>query len=196
MLEKAMTPSISELRKDGNLKVVGTALLKEDGRYQLSLDPDENKLLAILSTHPRGEFPFTIKLPSRSDKSIFHYDRLSFSASGIKTKTKVRYAENKFQFDVNLKMKIGLTEMPFPFDVREGAPKMEKEIEKELEKQFGQLIKKIQTAEIDPTGLGLYARAKQYRHWKTVQDQWGKAFAKSEVNVQVQVKLMGMGATK
>jgi hypothetical protein len=196
MLEKAMTPSISELRKDGDLKVTGTALLKEDGRYQLSLDPDENKLLAILSTHPRGEFPFTIKLPSRSDKSIFHYDRLSFSASGIKTKTKVRYAENKFQFDVNVKMKIGLSEMPFPFDVRQGAPKMEKEIEKELEKQFRQLIKKIQTAEIDPTGFGLYARAKQYRHWKTVQDQWGKAFAKSEVNVQVEVKLMGMGATK
>ncbi|MDF2650994.1 MAG: germination protein GerHC [Paenibacillus sp.] len=196
MFEKGMTPSLTVLRKDGYLKVMGTALLEKDGRYLLSLSSAENKLLTILSPHPKGEFPLMIKLPSQPDTSIFNYDRLSFNTTGISTKTKVSYTESKFKFDLNVKLKIALTEMPFLFDVRRDAQLLEQEIEQELEDQFARLIKKIQTAKIDPAGLGLYARAKQYQHWKPVQDQWGEAFARSDVNVEVKVKIMAMGAIK
>ncbi|MCD9025350.1 Ger(x)C family spore germination protein [Cohnella silvisoli] len=196
MFEKGMTPSISDLRKDGNLKVMGTALLKEDGRYALTLDPVENKLFSILNPRRGGEFPFTVTIPSQSDESFFKHDKLSFTATDISTKTKVNYEQNNFRFDINVKMRINLSERLFAFNVEKEAKKLEKEIEQQLEAQFVQLIDKIQAAKIDPVGFGLYARAKQYRQWKGVQDRWGEAFSKADVNVKVKVRVMSMGATK
>ncbi|MFK7691716.1 Ger(x)C family spore germination protein [Paenibacillus sp. HJGM_3] len=196
MFEKGITPSITELRKDSGLKVMGTALLKEDGRYALSLDPNENKLLAILGHENKGEFPFTVHLPSRPNVQKFSYDTISFSAPDITTKTKVHYANGKFSFDVRAKMRIVLTERAFPLDVETEVAPFQEELARELENQFQLLIKKIQTARIDPVGFGLYARAQQYKHWKAVQDDWGEALARANVNVHVDVKVLGLGAVK
>lgn len=196
MFEKGMTPGIVELRKDGKLKVIGTALLKEDGRYVITLEPLENKLLSLLNPHRSGEFPFTITIPSHSNEGFFKQDKLSFTATDISTKTKVKFDEYKFRFDIHVKMRISLSEQLFPFNVEKEAEKLEKEIAQQLEAQYEQLINKIQAAEIDPIGLGLYARAKQYRHWKDVQDEWGKALSSADVNVKVKVKVMTMGAVR
>ena len=69
-------------------------------------------------------------------------------------------------------------------------------MEKQLQKQFTDLIKKIQKKKIDPIGLGLYARAYHYKQFKKVDNDWGKALAESKINVSVNVKVNSYGAVK
>jgi len=194
--EKGMTPSITELRKDTDLKVVGTALLRHDGRYAMTLEPHENKLCSLLRADRRGDFPFTIKLPTYPDDGVFQHNVTSFAPISTSVKTKTRYEANRFRFDVGLKMRIFLTEKLFPADLQKNAEKLERDIARKLENDYAKLIEKLQAEKVDPIGFGIHARARQYRHWKPVQNRWPEAFSKADVNVNVTIKIMGMGAIK
>ncbi|OIK13007.1 spore gernimation protein [Bacillus sp. MUM 116] len=193
IIEKGMTASISEMKKNNKIMLTGTALLDEKGLYKLTIKPHENKLLRILQNKKRGDFPFTITVPLKPNGQEKHW--LSFGTQSIKVKTKVRY-DGHYIFDTNIKMRIVITEMLFPFNVRKDAAKLEKSIQTKLKADFERLIKKTQTAKIDPFGYGLYARAYTYPEWKKVQNQWNKAFSKADVNVKVNVTISGMGTIK
>lgn len=91
--------------------MTGTALLDEKGKYKLTLKPDENKLLRILQQGTTGEFSFTVPIKLNSDSQ--DKDLISFTAYGIKVKTKTRYDEH-FIFNIDVKMRIGITERLFP----------------------------------------------------------------------------------
>jgi hypothetical protein len=188
MREKGMTAIITEMKKTNKIKLTGSALLDEKGRYKLTITPNENKLIRIMQNQKKGEFPFTIAGPLTSDDR--NKDWLSFATQGIKVKTKVRY-DDHFIFDTDVKMRIAITERLFPFNVRKDASKLQKNIETKLKADFERLIKKTQTAKIDPIGFGLYARAYTYPEWKKVQNRWGKTFSKADVNVKVSVTLPG-----
>lgn len=192
--EKGMTPRITELKKDGQIAVTGTALLNRNGTYKLSLNTDQTKLLRILSQETDGLFPFTIHLPEQPDEDLSQGNTLSFFPNAIHVKTKTHFTDNKFVFDIGVNMRIVLTERLFKYDIRNNAPELERQVENELEKQFNQLVKKIQGAQIDPIGLGMYARAYTYPHWKKVQNNWGEAFANADVNVKVNIKILAMGS--
>ncbi|PGQ44296.1 spore gernimation protein, partial [Bacillus thuringiensis] len=104
--DKGLTANITEVKKKHKIWVTGTALLDEKGKYKLTLEPDENKLLRILQQGTAGELSFTvpIKINSNSqDKEL-----ISFTAYGIKVKTKTKY-DNHFIFNVYVKMRIGIT---------------------------------------------------------------------------------------
>ncbi|TPV44827.1 Ger(x)C family spore germination protein [Bacillus dicomae] len=191
--EKGMTASVSALKKDNNLKLTGSTLLDEQNRYKLTITPKENLLLSILQNKIQGEFPFTIAVPLQSESKEKHW--LSFNTQGIKVKTSVQYKKN-FLFNINVHTRILISERLFPFNVRDKAERLEKSIEKELESDLEHFIKKIQKAEIDPIGFGVYARAYTYKDWKRVQKQWGKALSKADVKVNVHVKIGGMGTIK
>ena len=191
--DKGMTTSITEMKKKKKIWLVGTALLDEEGRYKLTLTSDENKLLRILQHENKGEFVFTIPIKQKSNKQDKNW--ISFSAQNIKVKTKVRY-DSRFIFHIDVKMEIGITELLFSFNTRKDTAKLQKAIETKLEDDFKRLIKKIQAAEIDPIGLGTYARTYTYPEWKKIQNKWNKALAKGDVNVNVSVKIAGMGTIK
>jgi hypothetical protein len=57
------------------------------------------------------------------------------------------------------------------------------------------LVAKMQRHEIDPIGLGLYARAYQFKAWEHVQDEWGHAFSKADVRIHIKTKIKNMGET-
>ncbi|WNQ12556.1 Ger(x)C family spore germination protein [Paenibacillus aurantius] len=194
--EKGMTASVTEMRKDGRLFVSGTALFDEEGRYKFTIGSDENRLLRILQHETKGEFLFTYKASDQPNGEVFPENAYSFSAEDISVKTKTGYANNKFKFDIGVKMRVTLRERLFPLDVRKEESKLERDIEQQLEKRFDRLIAKIQKAKIDPIGLGLYARAYEYDKWKPVQDRWGEALSMADVNVKVKVTIAGMGTTK
>ncbi|MGE6314141.1 Ger(x)C family spore germination protein [Bacillus cereus] len=191
--DKGVTANITEMKKNNKIFVIGTALLDEKGRYKLTLQSDENKLLRILQQGTTGEFSFTIPIKLKSDSQ--NKDWLSFSAYSIKVKTKVRY-DNKFIFNTDIKMKIGVTERLFSFNTRKDAAKLQKAIETKLEADFKKLIKKIQAANIDPIGFGGYARTYTYPEWKKVQNRWNHALSKGDVNVKVNVEISAMGTIK
>jgi len=194
--ERGITASVTQLHKDDRVIVTGTALLDEEGEFKLSIGSEENRLLRILQHETEGEFPFTFQALNQPKGEVFPENAYSFTAENISVKTKTGHTRNKFKFDIGVKMRVVLSERLFPFDVRKNARKLEHDIEQQLENRFKKFIAKIQKAEIDPIGLGLYARAYKYRNWKPVQDHWGEALSKADVNVKVKVTIAAMGAIK
>ncbi|RNB90474.1 Ger(x)C family spore germination protein [Brevibacillus fluminis] len=194
--EKGITPSVTELHTDDEVMVVGTALFEEGGRYAFTIGADETKLLRILQNKLKGDFGFTFKAPEQPKGEVFPANAYSFSTEKISVKTKTGFSDDKFKFDIEVKMRVALTERLFQLDIRKEAKKLEKDMEEELDKRFKVLIRKIQKAKIDPIGLGLHARAYEYSHWKSVQNQWGEALAKGDVNVKVKATIIGMGTSK
>ncbi|KPV60829.1 hypothetical protein QJ48_03405 [Paenibacillus sp. A3] len=194
--EKGMTISISELKFNKELEVMGTALLDNKGKYKGSLNQQESSLLLILQRRTVDEVPFNIHLPHERKSGIFASDIVSFNAGTEKVKIKTAYNEGKFRFDVAIHLSGALTQRLFPFDFAQKGGELEAMIEKQLEKQFSELVKKFQSQKVDPVGFGIYARAHQYKAYKQVQQQWADVFAKSDVNVKVKLTLKSSGATK
>lgn len=75
------------------------------------------------------------------------------------------------------------------------APQLEQELNEQLEQDIRALLTRMQKHEIDPIGLGLYARGYAFQAWQQVQDQWGRAFSQAEITVHVQAKIKNMGET-
>lgn len=194
--EKAMTPFISEVKKGKKLELIGISLLDNKGKYAQFLDMPESTLLLMLQNKKRHEVTLTIPvLPTEDEKSIFHKNEISLAAGRLKTKIKSGYKQNKFHFDIKVKMTINIVERLFPED-KLNNEQLTTLIEKELTKQIVDLIKKIQKKKIDPIGLGLYARAYQYDHYKKVENNWGEALAESDVNVFVKIDINSNGAVE
>lgn len=194
IMDKGVTPTISVMKKTDKVYVKGSVLLDEEDKYKLIITPYENKLLRILQHKNNGEFPITIELPTVSNK--VDKPMLSFYTQSIKVKTKVGKENKDFKFDINVKMRIALTERLFTYNVRKDPAQLQKSIETKLKEDFENLIKKIQSSKIDPIGLGVYARAYMYPDFKKVQNQWGKTLSKADVNVKVRVTIGGMGTIK
>ena len=194
--EKAMTPFNSEVKKGKNLELTGISLLDNKGKYADFLDMPESTLLLMLQNKKKHEVTMTIPvLQNEYEENIFHKNEISIAASQVKTKIKSGYKQNKFHFDISVKMNINVLERLFPED------KLSKEqltglVEKEVNTQIVDLMKKIQTKKIDPIGLGLYARAYQYDHYKKVENNCGKALADSDVNVSVKKEINSTGAVR
>lgn len=194
--EKAMTPFISEVKIGKNIELTGISLLDHKGKYAQFLNVPESTLLLMLQNKKRREITLTIPVLQKVDeKNIFHTNVMSFAASRVKTKIKSEYKHNKFQFDIKVKMTINIVERLFP-DEKLNKEQLQKEVERELKKQIEDLLKKIQKKKIDPIGLGLYARAYQYTHYKKVKNNWGKALAESTINVSVKVDINSNGAVE
>ncbi|PZM67623.1 Ger(x)C family spore germination protein [Paenibacillus dendritiformis] len=196
--EKGMTPSITGLRKEDGLALTGTALLDKSSRFKMMANSDETKLIYILRNKTKGEFPFTLHLPMSPGKGPGNVDmkRLSLNLQNIKPKIQARYDQGRFVFDVKVSSIVYVTERLFPFDVMQPYHELEQKIAANLEEQFNSLIRKLQKARIDPAGLGMYARAHAYPHWKKARDRWEDYFEEAVVNVKVKVKIVGMGAVK
>ena len=69
----------------------------------------------MLQNKKRNEISLTIPvLPTGDEKNIFHKNVISFAAGRVKTKMKSGYKQNKFQFDIKVKMTINIVERLFP----------------------------------------------------------------------------------
>jgi Ger(x)C family germination protein len=194
--EKGITPFISEVKIKKKLELTGMSLLDDKGKYSKFLNVPESSLLLMLQNKKRREVTLTIPvLPNEDEKNIFHKNEISFAASTVKTKIKSGYKQNKFHFDINVKMTINIVERLFP-EEKLNKEQLTKEVEKELKKQIDDLMKKIQKKNIDPIGLGLYARAYHYSQYKKVENNWGEALAESDINVSVKIDINSNGAVE
>lgn len=194
MYEKGITPYLTSLRKDKDIVAAeGTLFLSEKGKYAYTINNSENQLLQMLQNEKNGSLSITVMLPEEKGESIFETGAISFYALRVKRDIKVSFEQNKFVFDIQFSMPIQLTEKSFAFDVRNDAPELEAEINKQLEAKMKSLVTKMQKHEIDPIGLGLYARAYQFKAWEQVQDEWGHAFSEADVRIHMKAKIKNMG---
>lgn len=106
------------------------------------------------------------------------------------------YNDNRFQFNIKMNFNISIAEMTFNMDVDKDNKKLTALITKQLNKDLNELIHKIQKQQLDPFGFGDYARAFQYKKWKTVEDDWPSAFSKANVKVAPTIKILENGIIK
>ncbi|WNR46966.1 Ger(x)C family spore germination protein [Paenibacillus roseipurpureus] len=195
MYEKGITPYLSNLRKNGDIEATGTLFLNKKGVYAYTINHTENQLLQMLQNEKNSSLTLTVKIPEEKGEAIFDTGAISFYVLKLKRDIKVTFEQNKFHFDIQFSMPIHLTEKSFDIDVRHEAPKLEAEINQQLEAMLTTMVKKMQKHEIDPIGLGLYARGYQFKAWEKVQDEWGHAFSEADVHVHVRTKIKNMGET-
>ncbi|MGM7701594.1 Ger(x)C family spore germination protein [Pseudalkalibacillus sp. Hm43] len=195
--EKGLTPYLSELKKkDGKIVVKGVALLDNDGKFVTSLNPRESSLLQILQKEVKYPVHIIIQIPEHVQIKKNGLGQVSFHISTVDQEVKVKHKDGRFTFDIHSELNILITEMPFKVNMNKDKNVIEKLISKALEEEYKGLLEKIQDNEIDPIGLGLFARAYEYDAWKTVQDDWGKALAEAEVSIKTDVNIISYGVLK
>lgn len=192
--EKGISPYMAEVKiVKKELRLAGSALLNSRGKYEISLDAQETALLHVLQKKVKPGVSFSYRMPSEPNIGPFATDMLSFTASKIKTKIATSYQNGRFVFDFHIKMTIGLSEHLFPYDVAHDANKLEKQAAEQMKAQMEQVIRSFQKHQIDPIGLGIYARAFEYKAFKKVEDHWGEAFQDADVHVKLDLTIGAMG---
>jgi Ger(x)C family germination protein len=197
MYEKGVTPYIARAHLENKEVVLeGTTLLDHKGKFAAALNIPETILLQILQKKVNKTVSLTIPIPGEMKRGPFHTDRLSFSSQKVNTKIKSFYARDRFHFDIRVNMRVTLTELLFPYRSKDQKKQLEKMITSQVQKQLDDLILKIKKHRIDPIGLGLYARAHEYKQYKSVEEHWGETVAKSDIRVEVNVEIGSSGPVK
>ncbi|MED1781783.1 Ger(x)C family spore germination protein [Brevibacillus fortis] len=197
MFEPGITPTITELRKEKRaVKVMGTAMLTENGVYAGLIEPRNTLLLQMMLHEKQGEISVTIPIQEQNDQKSIVAGKISFFVKGVNKKVKTTYRDGKFQFDIQMGLDVSISERMFPYNMEKDYKKLEKMMEAELRKDYDLLVKKCQAAKTDPFGFGLYARAYEYKQWKKIEKDWPKAFSEAAVHFKPKVSIKGNGVTK
>lgn len=193
MNEKGITPAICKIKKEDDLKLEGVVLLDKKGKYVDELGIEETSYLLVLRNDMKEELTFSIELPLEKESGIFNRNEISLEVTELDHKIKTEYKDGKFHFHFDIKMMILIAEKLF-YEENIKKEELEKLVGKKLKSNMEKLIKKLQEKEVDPIGLGLYARAFHYNQYKKVEDDWPKAFAQSDVNINLTIKIKSQGA--
>lgn len=197
LFEKGMTPYISYAYLDHKDVVLqGMTLLDHKGRLVVSLNAEETILMQILQKKAKKSVSLTIPIPGETKRGPFHTDRISLSTQKSNTNIKTSYVGDRFHFDIRVDMRVAITEILFPYDLQVQQEELENIIKSQLQKQFNDLILNVQKHKIDPIGLGLYARSHEYKHYKSVEEQWGETAAEADIHVSVNVEIGSSGPVK
>ncbi len=195
--DKGVTPYIAEIKLvEKHVMLKGAALLSQECQYKMSIGSQETVLLSIMQKQAAPGFSLSYHMPGQKRNLPFNTDMLSFTGGKTKTKIKTGYEDGKFKFDIGIKMTVGLSEHLFDYNVAQNAKELEKQLKKLVQAQLEGLIHNFQKHEIDPIGLGVYARAHQYRHFMNVQDHWGETLAQADITVKAEVTIAAMGPIK
>ncbi|KQO17808.1 Ger(x)C family spore germination protein [Paenibacillus sp. Leaf72] len=196
-LDKGITPYFSQVKIiGGKVRIQGTALVSKAGIYKGMLDAQETVLLRILQKNALPGFSLSYQLPEEPKKSPFSTNTVSFSAGKVKTKIKTSFKNNRFKYDIKVSMVVGLSEHLFPFDVFNDSKLLEDMIGQQVTDHFKALIAKFQKLKVDPVGLGVYARAYEYKAFKKVEDDWAEALSQADITVSAKVTISSMGPIK
>ncbi|QOS99602.1 Ger(x)C family spore germination protein [Brevibacterium sp. JNUCC-42] len=199
LYDKGITPAIMEVKKDKDgVVVVGTALLDKTGRQQLSLNRRENLYLLMLKRKARTPISYTISVPSapfsqgqsgKQKKEGF----VTMNIQEIRPRILTSYQDNQFVFTVNLEFVVRVIERTIFIDLEKEKDKLAHVIGNKMKAEIESLVTKVQQKALDPFGLGWYARAYEYPHWKKVQDQWPAHFSKARVNIIPTIQIESRG---
>ncbi|WP_110112051.1 Ger(x)C family spore germination protein [Bacillus sp. CGMCC 1.16541] len=190
-LSKGKTAIIPMVRMgNGQANLQGYSLLNQDGELVMEIDQYEGQLLQLIQDVPIKQLAMTTIL--KEEKQSFENRLVSYNVESVERDMKVRFKGDTFLFNLNYTLPISITEV-MNDDINKDRKKFTKDIERALTNEFAQLIDSLQENEVDPIGLGKYARAFQYRKWEKVEDDWGKAFKEATVKVKVKVDIKEEG---
>ncbi|MED4726692.1 Ger(x)C family spore germination protein [Aneurinibacillus migulanus] len=200
VFDKGITPAISEIKKDKNgLVVTGSALLDNKGKYKMSVNRRESALLLMLQQEATNPVVFTVRMPSLPFKkpnklqNVKGQDFITININDSKRTITTRYKNNRFVFDIKMKLNVTLSERTFDMDMLKEKNRLSAVITKQFRKEVTALVEKVKKEKLDPFGFGWYARAYQYEHWKKNKDRWPDEFAKATVTITPDVKISTYG---
>ena len=197
LYDRAMTPSISEIKIENNkIMLKGTTLLSRKGEYRTSLTYQETSLLHILKNEAEPGVSLTFAVDDVQQSVPFNIDKLSFSLGDISLKIKSSYENGRFQFKIKVKSIIIITEKFLEFELLQNSEEMANKLSEEMKKNIETLIQKFQDYEIDPIGFGLYARAYHYPMYKEAQANWGEELSRAHFDVDVDLRIGATGAVE
>ncbi|WP_176215265.1 Ger(x)C family spore germination protein [Cytobacillus gottheilii] len=189
---KTKTGSIPRITyKNNSINLSGFTLLNHKDMYVSDINQYEGELLQLLSNTKLDQLFLTTKL-SKEETNPFQSKLLSYNVGDLNRKIKVKYENDQFVFETDYSLAIYIKEAlnENPYKDRE---KIEKELKEKLTADFNKLVKSFQDNGIDPVGFGEYARAFQNKHWEKVSDNWGDAFGKSNITIDVSVRIKDEG---
>lgn len=183
-------------------KLSQNALFKDD--KMIGTINNKEAILINLMDRTVREQMFEVSLPLEPfQKYILSEDKndnqekaeIAFIIQKGKSKTKMLDLE-KLVFETNTKMNIRLVEQSA--GIRLEDPKavktLEKEIEKNINDQFHKLLKKLQQLQSDPFGYGRYYK-KDPKGKNLTRDEWREKLPNIDVTFNIDLKIIGHGAT-
>ncbi|MGZ4111098.1 MAG: Ger(x)C family spore germination protein [Tumebacillaceae bacterium] len=193
MKDKGVTPAFTEIKKGkDDIAVIGTGLFDKQGIYATTLSLEESSLLLLLQNKTH-DLTLTVPVTIPPNQADSNKHIMTMSVKQSKAKVTINQAQQAFRYDVQVNIIGTITSIDALASIKAYRDSIKSQIESDLQKRFTALIQKCQDHEIDPFGYGLYARAYQYPAWKSVQAQWGKAFAKAHVTITPQVDIKSYG---
>jgi Ger(x)C family germination protein len=189
--KSAYLPTIS--LKENKIMLNGFSMLGFDGTYILNLNQYEGQLLQILRDQRIEQLILTTTL--KESEKPFQSQLISYNVDEVKRSIHVNYQHGRFTFDLAYRLPITIYEA-FELDIPKHRKKIEEDIEKALNDHMNRLLTTFKEKQIDPIGLGEYARAYKYDYWKNVKDQWGEEFSRSDINLTIEVDIHNDGLTK
>ena len=117
--------------------------------------------------------------------------------SGLETKTKIKFVDNEPVVNINVKADGNIQEITCDTDLKkqENIQMIEEKTEKKVKKLVNQGIEVAKENETDIFGYGNLVYKKNPKYFKEI-DDWNKKFITLDINIDIDVNIKTMGATK
>ncbi|SDM77799.1 Ger(x)C family spore germination protein [Sediminibacillus halophilus] len=144
------------------------------GRLELSLPIDEFENIRQKDTDQREE------------------DSLFLSLSDLRSHNSIKLVSKKevrFQSDIKVQARIMEISEQLELDKEEVVKKLEKVIQKDMERQINQLLDKFRELKVDPIGFGSIYNAKH----PITQEEWRKLLSEMKLDLNLNVNIIRQG---
>jgi spore germination protein KC len=111
-----------------------------------------------------------------------------------KTKTKASYKEGRFHFVIDVKTDVGIAEIQGTMNVmeEEGLEKLRSQAQEQIKRDIESVIRKARDEyNADIFEFGTIVRRKMPKQWKTVGKNWLEAYSNAEIQVNVELEVIG-----
>ena len=169
----------------------GTAIFKKEKLVGF-LDEEESKYLLFIRDKIKGGL-LSINMSENNPK-----DKVTLEIFKNKTKIKPVYSGENISINISIKTEVTIEENDTSINNidEKGRAKLKNESEKFLEKQIGDLIKKVQNEfDSDIFGFGAKIKAEMPHLWKVIKDDWDDIFKDLDVVVNAQIDIRNSGIT-
>lgn len=181
-----------EKEKGENIRLAGLCNFKNDKMVDVIEPIEVLGYMGIKGINPAGA-PVIINVPGEKGT-------ISVYSTKRKSRMKVSLKNGRPRFTVNTIIELNINEKSNK-DIhidQETIKKVEKELGKELSKQYKELVKKTQKENSDIFGFGEYVRAKQPRYWDErikTKEKWQEIYEQISVDIKVKTKIRRVGMT-
>jgi spore germination protein KC len=181
-------PVVSLDKQNGNkiASIGGTAIFKED-KLVGWLDEFETKAVVWIRGEVKGgiyEVRNVLGPGTNAVLEIFDDD----------SKTKAYFEDDRFHFVINIKPDVGIAEIQGQINLmeKENLEKLKSAAEEQIKNHIENVVRKAREEyQTDIFGFSSIVQRKMPKQWKEVEDNWQEAYSKAEIQVNVDLEVIG-----